>query len=152
MPTMEDTDHNALISEITVDPETIGYSGKNQDEILDLINAPIPTGSTVFGTIDTQECLRLLLSRGKLGALEIATADAPKKLVAVLKDVATLDPGDVQTEVLFTDVVSEGTLVAADAQAVKALAAIVELGPSRAQVLFGCQVAYKNVRQAVEGR
>ncbi|HUW33152.1 MAG TPA: hypothetical protein VM223_16210 [Planctomycetota bacterium] len=158
MPTMKPTQVAQLVTELQQDPEGLGYQGSGEYlgdlAISRMMNEPRPTGATVYVPVATEAVIGLLIDLGKLRAIieaaRATNADA-KYLIEALSNphLASIDPDEQEIKNAFVALVP-AVLTVDNATALRALAAEPEMGPSRAEVLFGWGVCSMNIRQALE--
>lgn len=134
----------ALTAEINADPKALGYVGKSDSQIADLLNTPGLSAETIFKAYtDTPDVVACIV-RSEWTAL----AAADKQFLAeVILAAPTLKTGDANLRAAVAGIFANGTTSRAN------LIAAASKSASRAEVLFGenTTVSHQDVARALRG-
>jgi len=142
-------DYSALASEIANDPQSLGYLGKTDAEIADLLNLKQFDGDynatfkTIMSDLGTEVCDRLINSMVAAGQ----SSPSVQRILNAVDNGVPVNMGDPVTHAMIDSFAANGALdlTTDDATALKGLSANMR---SRADVLgFGIVKAY-DVRRA----
>lgn len=129
---LTDTDYTALSTEITTDPEGLGYSGKTYPEIADLLNTVGLSSEQIgAGAVDGQELSKAVVISEYLSLTDAARAGWTAILTA---GNGQIDAGDSNVVAQIAAIWGVGTTTRAN------LLALATRSASRAEVLFGSGV------------
>lgn len=152
MPVMKPADLAILQTELTSDPEGIGYSAMGELTAANAMNAasapvqrqPVPLPDILTWLIENDKYSAILNSA--ISATHTSTQRFQR--VAGNPNIPALDPDDADAAKLFTDLRDDGYLTTPDLVTIKALAESVNTGPSRAESLGLVWVYPENIEQA----
>jgi hypothetical protein len=133
-----------LATEINTDPKTLGYTGKSDSQIADLLNTPGASAETIFKAYtDTPDVVACIV-RAEWTAL---AAGDKQFLAEVILAAARVKTGDANLRAAVAGVFANGTTSRANLIAAASKAA------SRAEALFGegVTVSHQDVAQALRG-
>jgi hypothetical protein len=148
MPQMDAAPLAILVTELTTDPETIGYASMEALAVAEAMNAP--RGTPVKQPVAMADIITWMMENNKLSAILTDTGAAATAFVSLsqISHVTVLDPNNAQVQELFVALKDAALLTVGDLSTIQALAAEVETGPSRAQELGLTFVYPENVEQA----
>lgn len=147
-------DYQALKDEITNDPQAIGYAGKSNAELVDLLNdlnftkkVPVPVNKILIWAAQTGAIVRISDSA--------ANSQTPEAVRAVCMGSLRVIDGAFSETVHFQnpdvmamlDGLVAGTIITAAEKG--ALLSLEDAPAGRAEVLFGVPVTIDDVRKAV---
>lgn len=117
----------ALLTEITTDPRTLGYAGKSDSQIADLLNTPGASAETIFKAYtDTADVVAGIV-RTEWNSL----AAQEKQFLDLLCGSPKLKTGDANLRTSMAGIFANGTTSRAN------LIAAASKPAARAEVLFG---------------
>jgi hypothetical protein len=124
---MNTADYQALKTEITTDPKTLGYAGKSDYDVSVLMNTPGASGETLFKSYTPTEDLVACIVRAEFDAL----AAAGKTYLQMVFQAHKVKTGDATLRTQL------GTLFAVGTATRTNLTNAASRPASRAEILFG---------------
>lgn len=134
----------ALAAELGTDPKTLGYAGKSDAQIADLLNTPGLSAETIFKAYtDTADVVACIV-RSEWTAL---AAGDKQFLTEVILATPKLKTGDANLRAAVAGIFANGTTSRTN------LIAAASKSASRAEVLFGegATVSHQDVATALRG-
>lgn len=133
-----------LATELGTDPKTLGYAGKSDSQIADLLNTPGASVETIFKAYTDIADVVACIVRAEWTALAVGDKQF---LAEVVLAAPRLKTGDANLRAAVAGIFANGTTSRAN------LIAAASKQASRAEVLFGegATVSHQDVAQALRG-